>query len=484
MIEIVIGKLSKISGNKIIVTVSNEKLVNRLSVRSFNLSYISIGSLLGTKLVDGRLLILSVEEICEINQIVSISTRIEGTFDEIRNVFDFGTNSYPIIGELAFTLKEDVLQEIFSKDSDNHSNIGTYIYDDRVKVEFNPNVLFGKHLGVFGNTGSGKTCTVVSIIQNYIRNNANKNIKFIVLDVNGEYKTAFSNEEHEFYEFNSLKFHHSILSMSEYGKLFRASEGIQYPALKQCIEKLNSRNEKWDIKCLSDEITSWAEENGKDNNYSKNQLFGYLRTLQLRISSIIEDQNLMSIINEDVENTFVKIANSTKKVHILDLQVSNDSLDIILFLLFKYIYNQKIQERKNNSNHCLLNIVLEEAHRYLNPNNEDLVLANYYIDKIAREGRKYKIGLTISSQIPSLLSYDIVSQCNSIVMHKISNRKDLEFLRNVLRVSNESCYKQMSALEKQHAMVCGEAFPNDCIVKIRDASPLPSSSDPVISDIQ
>ena len=88
------------------------------------------------------------------------------------------------------------------------------------------------------------------------------------------------------------------------------------------------------------------------------------------------------------------------------------------------------------------------------------------------------------SQIPSLLSYDIVSQCNSIVMHKISNRKDLEFLRNVLRVSNESCYKQMSALEKQHAMVCGEAFPNDCIVKIRDASPLPSSSDPVISDIQ
>lgn len=179
MIEIVIGKLSKISGNKIIVTVSNEKLVNRLSVRSFNLSYISIGSLLGTKLVDGRLLILSVEEICEINQIVSISTRIEGTFDEIRNVFDFGTNSYPIIGELAFTLKEDVLQEIFSKDSDNHSNIGTYIYDDRVKVEFNPNVLFGKHLGVFGNTGSGKTCTVVSIIQNYIRNNANKNIKFI-----------------------------------------------------------------------------------------------------------------------------------------------------------------------------------------------------------------------------------------------------------------------------------------------------------------
>ena len=43
-------------------------------------------------------------------------------------------------------------------------------------------MIFGKHLGVFGNTRSGKTCTVVSLIQNYIRNNDNKDVKFIILD--------------------------------------------------------------------------------------------------------------------------------------------------------------------------------------------------------------------------------------------------------------------------------------------------------------
>ena len=58
----------------------------------------------------------------------------------------------------------------------------------------------------------------------------------------------------------------------------------------------------------------------------------------------------------------------------------------------------------------------------------------------------------------------------------------MEFLRGVLRISNDSFYLQMSALEKQYAIVCGEAFPSDSIVKIHDACPLPKSNDPVIKD--
>lgn len=41
----------------------------------------------------------------------------------------------------------------------------------------------------------------------------------------------------------------------------------------------------------------------------------------------------------------------------------------------------------------------------------------------------------------------------------------------------------MSALEKQHAIVCGEAFPNDAIIKVHNACPLPLSSDPKIEDV-
>jgi hypothetical protein len=91
---------------------------------------------------------------------------------------------------------------------------------------------------------------VVSIVQNYIRNNPHKDIKFIILDVNGEYKHAFKEDETEYIAFDQLRFHHSILSNPEYGRLFRAAEGVQYPALKDCISTLKLVNEKWDLETI------------------------------------------------------------------------------------------------------------------------------------------------------------------------------------------------------------------------------------------
>ena len=188
----------------------------------------------------------------------------------------------------------------------------------------------------------------------------------------------------------------------------------------------------------------------------------------------------MSVINSvDGTQTMDTILNTRKKVVILDLQVSSDSLDIVVYLLFKAIYEHKSHNRDTTH----LSLVLEEAHRYINTDAEESRLGSYYIDKLSREGRKFGVGLIIASQIPSMLAYEVVSQCNSVIMHKITSKRDMEFLRGVLRVSNDTFYLQMSALEKQHAIVCGEAFPNDSIVKIYDARPLPRSNDPEIEDI-
>lgn len=89
--------------------------------------------------------------------------------------------------------------------------------------------------------------------------------------------------------------------------------------------------------------------------------------------------------------------------------------------MFKALYERK-SKRVDTTHICL---VLEEAHRYINTGAEESKLGSYYIDKLAREGRKFGVGLIISSQVPSLLSYEIVSQCNSVVMHKINSKKDL-----------------------------------------------------------
>jgi len=474
------GRITKITGAKILIRITEVSVINRLCVESFLTSYISVGSLVGTRLVDGRILVLTVEEIYDSDTDIFVSSSISGIYDEVVEKFSFGTNTYPLVGEQVFKLWSKVLDRIFaSADRTNVSTIGTYIYNSNVKVGYNPNVLFGKHLGVFGNTGSGKTCTVVSIIQNYIRKNPKKKIKFIILDVNGEYQSAFEDYEADYISFDQLRFHHSILSNPEYGRLFRAAEGVQYPALKDCISTLKKRSENWDLLTLSDQIDDWIQSKANDN-FARNQLNGNMRTMRLRIDGITADETLMNVINSvDGTSTLDAVLSTDKKVVILDLQVSNDSLDIVVYMLFKAIYEYKSRNRETSH----INLVLEEAHRYINTGVEDSRLGSYYIDKLSREGRKFGVGLIIASQVPSLLAYEVVSQCNSVIMHKITSKRDMEFLRGVLRVSNDTFYMQMSALEKQHAIVCGEAFPNDSIVRIHDAKPLPRSNDPEIEDV-
>ena len=201
----------------------------------------------------------------------------------------------------------------------------------------------------------------------------------------------------------------------------------------------------------------------------------------LRVYQVCSDDQLMAAINSnDGEEIIDIIKKEEKKVFIIDLQVSTDTLDIILFLLFKSFYKNKTLNENPISSQ--LSLVLEEAHRYINVNVDETKLGNYYIDKLAREGRKFCIGLIISSQIPSMLNYEIISQCNSVIMHKITNYRDLEYLKNVLRISNNLFFLQMSALEKQYAIVSGEAFTNDCLVKINTAEPLPKSNDPIIKE--
>lgn len=481
-----IGRIERITGSTILIRVTENAEIKQLDVDSFRTCYVSVGSLIGTRLVDGRILIMTVEEIYDRDTSVFISSTISGIYDEVTEKFSFGTNTYPLIEEPVFKLWDKILGHIFAPtDKNNGSTIGTYVYNNGVNVGYDPNILFGKHLGVFGNTGSGKTCTVVSIIQNYIRKNPQKDIKFIILDVNGEYRRAFDESEAVFIPFDHLRFHHSILSYPEYGRLFRAAEGVQYPALKDCISRLKVSEENWSLEKLPAQIENWINEhtdvqNGKKSEFSKNQISGYLRTMCLRIDGIVEDTTLMRVINSaDGTSTLDTVLSTDKKVVILDLQVSSDSLDIVVYMLFKEIYEYKSKNRETTH----LNLILEEAHRYINTGAEDSRLGSYYIDKLSREGRKFGVGLIVASQIPSMLAYEVVSQCNSVIMHKITSKRDMEFLRGVLRVSNDTFYLQMSALEKQHAIVCGEAFPNDSIVRIHDAHPLPRSNDPEIGDI-
>ena len=93
--------------------------------------------------------------------------------------------------------------------------------------------------------------------------------------------------------------------------------------------------------------------------------------------------------------------------------------------------------RKLNEKSLPTVLVMEEAHTFIKRYKEDAESRNassictQIFEKIAREGRKFGLGLVLSSQRPSELSPTVLSQCNSFLLHRISNDRDQELIHRL-----------------------------------------------------
>jgi len=126
-------------------------------------------------------------------------------------------------------------------------------------------------------------------------------------------------------------------------------------------------------------------------------------------------------------------------------------------------------------------IVLEEAHNYIRHGrfDEEESIARVVFERIAREGRKYGLGLVVASQRPSELSRTVLSQCSSFVVHRLQNPEDLRYFREIVPGIYGPLLDQVPALAPQTALVLGECVAAPALVKIREARPVPRSRDPL-----
>src|SRR5690606_16699979 len=106
-------------------------------------------------------------------------------------------------------------------------------------------------------------------------------------------------------------------------------------------------------------------------------------------------------------------------------------------------------------------------------------------EKVAREGRKFGLGLVLSSQRPSELSPTVLSQCNSYILHRISNDRDQELVGRLLPDNFRGLLRELPSLPSQKAILLGWASELPILVKIRSLSPeqQPQSADPDFWDV-
>ena len=125
-------------------------------------------------------------------------------------------------------------------------------------------------------------------------------------------------------------------------------------------------------------------------------------------------------------------------------------------------------------------LVLEEAQNYIREGRrtEEDSISKLVFERIAREGRKYGLGLVVASQRPSELSKTVLSQCNSFIVHRLQNPEDLRYFREIVPGIYGQLLDQLPALAPRSALVLGECVQAPALVDMREASPVPKSKNP------
>jgi len=423
--------------------------------------------------------------------------RLIGTFNPSSNSFKRGIDFFPTLEADVFTVEEKQLEAIYNstiKPNTAALQLGQDIYFDQVKINSDPNVLFGKHCAIFGNTGSGKSCTVTSILQGVygssgrLHNVTNKKLKTIIIDSNEEYSDIFNDRLNPragkpswvvLKDYSDLELSHKDLSFYEITELLKEDSPNVIPYLKEAVLKLKKSSNAdhkvyYEFSELQIEIEAAVPlKNGKKDEFT----IGFLKHVIKRIKHYCSDERFDAVFNKKGNSIEDFLNSTTEQVLILSLRVSNDILALLVYMISKSIFNFKTTTGNRQKDNILL--VLEEAHRYISTSSTDQI-NNYYIDKLAREGRKFGVNLMVSTQRPSEVSNTVISQCNSLIVHKITNSRDLEFIRNTIEYDDKSQIDLLTSLKQQQALVLGEAFAFSSLIKIADADPLPQSETPKI----
>lgn len=125
-------------------------------------------------------------------------------------------------------------------------------------------------------------------------------------------------------------------------------------------------------------------------------------------------------------------------------------------------------------------LVLEEAQNYIRESRrtDEESISKLVFERIAREGRKFGLGLVVASQRPSELSKTVLSQCNSFIVHRLQNPEDLRYFREIVPGIYGQLLDQLPALAPRSALVLGECVQAPALVEMRFVDPPPRSKNP------
>ena len=180
------------------------------------------------------------------------------------------------------------------------------------------------------------------------------------------------------------------------------------------------------------------------------------------------------------------VSNGT--ITIIDLSlVPSEIIHIVTAVIARMTLEALQRYRNLDTEHKSLPtvMVMEEAHTFVKrykadgENQDASSICCQIFEKIAREGRKYGLGLVLSSQRPSELSPTVLSQCNTFLLHRISNDRDQELVHKLVPDNLRGLLRDLPSLPSQNAILLGWASELPVLVRMNH---LPKEQQPQSDD--
>ena len=187
------------------------------------------------------------------------------------------------------------------------------------------------------------------------------------------------------------------------------------------------------------------------------------------------------ITKEQFIDSLVKSKDGEKKqiinfnISYVDDRFAKVLVKIISKLLFEYSL------ALDNRTSFPIHILLEEAHRYVQNDNDINILGYNIFERITKEGRKYGVILGMISQRPSEISETAISQCTNFLVFRMQHPKDLNYIREMVPNITEEMVPKFKVLQPGNCVAFGVAFKLPMQLKLDMPSPTPLSQNIDIS---
>jgi len=225
------------------------------------------------------------------------------------------------------------------------------------------------------------------------------------------------------------------------------------------------------------------------NNQAKG-ILSFLNSVRTKLSDSRYDflfspekytPDLSGKIEKDLSSLLFDWLGSDKTVTILDLSgIPSEIMTSISGTLLKIIYDALFwgQNVDVGGKEQPLLIVLEEAHNYLKAGENSI--ASKSVQSIAKEGRKYGVGLLLVTQRPSELDETVLSQCGTVIALRMNNSKDRGHIRSAIQDELQTMIDLLPSLRTGEAIISGESVKIPSRIQFFKLANAPKGSDPIV----